>query len=393
MQYQLRVIKQGQAPFALRLEAMSDADAKAEAERQGFTVLHTKSIGSGLNPQQNKFPILLFCQEFRVLLEAGLPVVEVLETLIQKEANPVNQSRLQHVLTAIQHGQTLSQAMAAQGGIFPSLLVASVRAAETTGNLPEALVRYSQYGENVDLLKKRIASASVYPAIVISFGVLVLGFLLLVVIPKFAGIYETQVQHVSTSTQWVLSLTKFSKSYGTWIAGLIIAVLALLMWVFKQPLTRARISRWAWSWPYIGEKIRLYHLSRFYRTLGMLLKSGLTVSASLGQVNQMMGGELDGQLRLAQQLISEGKSFSEAFQTSHLVTPVAMRLFQVGEKTGTLEQMMERAAAFHEDEMLRWVDKFTKVLEPALMAVIGFLIGGIVLMLYMPIFELASGIQ
>ncbi len=393
MLFSLRVVRDNQLPYQLKLDAASLNEARAQAENSGLKVLQIKSANTAFSSQKSQFPLMLFCQEFRVLLEAGLSMTDVLDTLIQKENNAINKLSLQQLLNAVQEGQSLSQAMTAQAQIFPSLLIASVSTAETTGNLPEALARYSQYAENVDLLKKRLVSASIYPAIVVSFGLLVFLFLLLYVIPKFSNIYETQVRQVSGSTQFILSLGHFSRDYATYALTGLAGLILLAIWAFKQPNVRAKFYDILWKLPYLGEKVRLYHLSRFYRTFAMLLKSGVTVSAGLGMVSSLLGAGLQDNLLKAKRLINEGKPFSEAFDNSALTTPVAMRLFRVGEKTGTLEKMMEHAASFHEEQMLRWVDKFTKIFEPTLMAVIGILIGGLVLMMYLPIFDLASGLE
>jgi general secretion pathway protein F len=393
MLFSLRVVRDNQLPFQLKLDAANLNDARTQAENSGLKVLQIKSANSAFVRQKSQFPLMLFCQEFRVLLQAGLSMTDVLDTLIQKENNANNKSSLQQLLTAIQEGQPLSQAMSAQANIFPSLLIASVSTAETTGNLPEALARYSQYAENVDLLKKRIVSASIYPAIVVAFGLLVFLFLLLYVIPKFSKIYETQVRNISGSTQFIMSLGHFSERYAVYFLVGLAGLILLVLWAIKQPNFLAKFYDILWKLPYIGEKVRLYHLSRFYRTFAMLLKSGVTVSAGLGMVNTMLGAGLQENLLKAKRMINEGKTFSEAFDSSALTTPVAMRLFRVGEKTGTLERMMEHAASFHEEQMLRWVDKFTKIFEPTLMAAIGLLIGGLVLMMYLPIFDLASGLE
>lgn len=393
MLFSLRVVRDGSLPYQLRLDAATAVEARAQAEQQGLKVLHIKSAAFSFGQQKNRFSLMLFCQEFRVLLEAGLSMTDVLDTLIQKEKNVVNKSHLQQLLNAIKEGKPLSQSMSAQAGVFPSLLIATISAAETTGNLPEALARYSQYSENVDLLKKRIVSASVYPTIVVSFGLLVLAFLMVYVIPKFSNIYETQVKHISGSTQIILTLGHFSGQYGIYILIAFIVLVMSVVWVATQPGVRAKFYDMLWRLPYLGEKVRLYHLSRFYRTFAMLLKSGVTVVTALSMVNSMLGSGLQDNLLKAKRLIAEGKTFSEAFDSSALTTPVAMRLFRVGEKTGTLERMMEHAASFHEEQMMRWVDKFTKIFEPVLMAVIGILIGGLVLMMYLPIFDLASGLE
>lgn len=393
MLFSLKVVRDNQLPYQLKLDAVTLGEARAQAESSGLKVLQIKSANSAFARQKSPFPLMLFCQEFRVLLEAGLSMTDVLDTLIQKENNAINKSSLQQLLTAIQEGQPLSQAMSAQANTFPSLLIASVSTAETTGNLPEALARYSQYAENVDLLRKRIVSASIYPAIVVSFGLLVFMFLLLYVIPKFSKIYETQVSHISGSTQFILSLGHFSERYAAYALFVLAGLILLALWAIKQPSVRAKFYDLLWKLPYLGEKVRLYHLSRFYRTFAMLLKSGVTVSAGLGMVSSLLGAGLQDNLLKAKHLIYEGKTFSEAFDSCALTTPVAMRLFRVGEKTGTLEKMMEHAASFHEEQMLRWVDKFTKIFEPTLMALIGILIGGLVLMMYLPIFDLASGLE
>jgi general secretion pathway protein F len=393
MLFSLRVVRDNQMPFQLKLDAATQAEARKQAEQQGLKVLQIKVVNSAFARQKSQFPLMLFCQEFRVLLEAGLSMTDVLDTLIQKENSAMNKSSLQQLLSAIQAGQTLSQAMTAQTNIFPSLLIASVSTAETTGNLPEALARYNQYSENVDLLRKRIVSASIYPAIVVSFGLLVFLFLLAYVIPKFSKIYETQVRNISGSTQFILTLGHFSERYLLDVLLALAAIVVLILWAIKQPGVRAKFYEGLWKLPYLGEKVRLYHLTRFYRTFAMLLKSGVTVSAGLTMVGTMLGASLQDNLLKARRLINEGKTFSEAFDSSALTTPVAMRLFRVGEKTGTLERMMEHAASFHEEQMIRWVDKFTKIFEPTLMAIIGLLIGGLVLMMYLPVFDIASGLQ
>ena len=403
MQYQLRVLREGLTPYQLELEASSAEDARTKAEQQGLTVLkiNARSVGAGLPSfglfglvqQHELFPLLLFCQEFRVLFEAGLSVTDVLQTLIDKETNATTRLTLQQLLAAVHEGKTLSQAMSLNPRAFPSLFIACVSAAETTGDLTEALLRYSQYLENVDLLKKRITSALVYPAIVVSFGLMVLIFLIVFVIPKFSKIYETQIAHVSTSTKLLLNLGKFSQQYGIYILLCVIVVGIAFVSLISQPEMRAKFYNQLWRLPLLGDKVRVYHLSRFYRTFSMLLKSGIPVMGGLNMVESMLGASMKANLQQAKKNIAEGLNFSQALFAAGLTTPVAMRLFNVGEKTGTLDKMMERAASFHEEQMVRWVDRFTKIFEPVLMAVIGVLIGGIVLMMYMPIFELASGIQ
>lgn len=343
--------------------------------------------------KSNTFPLVLFCQEFHSLFDAGLTVTDVLQTLIEKETQAFVKEILQQLLGAIKEGKTLSQAMALNPQAFPQLFVASISAAETTGDLSEALVRFASYLESVETLKKKILSASLYPAIVTSFAFCVLAFLVVFIIPKFSNIYQTQVKNISASTQFLLDVGQFSQNYGA-ILGLIVVVLMVtLIMTFIREESRQTLLAWCWRIPIIGDHIRVYTLTRFYRTMGMLLKSGIPVLQSLSMLDNLLGSQLKQQLAETKKMVSEGQSFSTAMQKNGLLTPVATRLFQVGEQTGTLDLMMARAASFHEENMVRWIDRFIKILEPSLMALIGILIGGIVLLMYMPIFELASGIE
>lgn len=393
MQYRLRVMRDGKVPSQLKLSALSMGEARKQAELQGFTVLRVDVGQQKLAIRPERFPLILFCQEFRVLLEAGLALPDALDTLIEKETTAATRVVLARLMAAVKEGMPLSVAMTLSPGTFPSLFVATISAAETTGDLPEALARYAAYLEQVDLLKKRIISASIYPALVLGFGLLVMVFLLAYVIPRFTRIYESQATKLSFSTEILLKVGKFSDQYGIYVLigfGMLVAATITML---GRSDVRGKLYGLLWGLPYFGDKVRVYHLSRFYRTFSMLLKSGIPIMSGLVMVNSLLGAGLQANLNQSRKLIAEGRAFSEAFFDSGLTTPVAARLFTVGERTGTLESMMERAASFHEEEMQRWVDRFTKIFEPVLMSVIGVIIGGIVLMMYLPIFELATSLE
>jgi general secretion pathway protein F len=220
-----------------------------------------------------------------------------------------------------------------------------------------------------------------------------LEFLVVFIIPKFSNIYQSQVKNISASTQFLLDVGQFSQHYGGVLMVMVVGLIFGLVITFARKESRQQLLAWCWRVPVIGEHIRIYTLTRFYRTMAMLLKSGIPVLQSLSMVDNLLGAQLKQQLAETKKMVSEGQAFSTAMQKNGLLTPVATRLFQVGEQTGTLDLMMARAASFHEEQMVRWIDRFIKILEPSLMALIGVLIGGIVLLMYMPIFELASGIE
>lgn len=393
MQYQLRVIRDSKLPESIDIDAVSAHEARVYAEQRGYKVLKTRQKNKNYIFKTVRFPLLLFIQELRVLIDAGLALPDALETLAEKEHQPEARAIIIKVLDSVREGKQISEAMVELPLAFPELFIATVRATETTGDLPEALGRYALYLEQIDLLKRRIISASVYPALVLSFGAIVVIFLLAYVVPKFSKIYASNHGDISFTTELLLKVGQFSQEYGLFVLLFLIIFGFTIFNLLSRPDVRAKLLSWIWRLPYLGEELKIYHLSRLYRTFSMLLKSGVPIITGLVMVNKLLGTSLQLNLSKAKMLISEGRSFSEAFLRSDLTTPVSLRLFRVGERTGKLDSMMERAAAFHEEQLTRWVDALTKIIEPLLITAIGIVIGGIVLMMYLPIFELASGLD
>lgn len=391
MLYRLRVYRATTPPQIIQLQAVSEEAARKVAEQQGYKILSVAARKQRWQ-RQTKFPLLLFCQELTVLLNAGLLLTEALQTLADKEKNADVKTVIQGLLQKIQQGLSFSESIQAQPGHFPNLFVAMVRACETTGNLAECLNRFALYLQQIDVLRQRIQSASVYPAVILGFGLLVLLFLLAFVVPRFSQIYQSRDTDLSLASRMLLGMGELVNQHGGLILAVLLSLLILTSYFLAQASVRLKIIRLISRLPGIGEHFRVYHLSRFYRTFATLLRSGIPVVSALNMVNELLGPGLQHQVKAARQHIIDGETFSKAMQSSDLVTPVASQLFRVGERAGNLDQMMQRAAEFHEDEMMRWVDMFSKLVEPILMALLGIVIGLIVFLMYMPIFELASGI-
>lgn len=390
MDFRLRVVSASSSPHQIRLQASSAEQARVEAEKRGFVVLSVNP--AGLHLRRQAFPLLLFSQELTVLLESGLLLTQALETLSQKEKSQDVRLVLVELVEGIRSGRPLSDVMTARPDCFPSLFIAMVRACETTGNLAEGLRRFSHYLEQVDVLKKRLIAASIYPALILSFGLLVMLFLLGYVVPRFSQIYQSRGTDLSTASQVLLIVGNTVDQYGPWLLAGLLVFIAVLGMLFSRPKVRAKLGEALTRLPVLGERIRIYHLSRFYRTFAMLLRSGIPVVSALSMVSQLLGATLKSHVEQARQQILDGNTFAQSMQMAELVTPVAVQLFRVGESAGNLDVMMERTAQFHEEEMMRWVDAFSKLVEPVLMALLGVVIGLIVFLMYLPIFELASGI-
>ncbi|MHB8823729.1 MAG: type II secretion system F family protein, partial [Thiobacillus sp.] len=290
-------------------------------------------------------------------------------------------------------GHPFSAALAAQGDAFPPLYAATVRAAESTGDLSPALTRYVGYQNQIDTVKKKVVSASIYPMLLIGVGTLVIGFLLGYVVPRFATVYADSGRDLPWMSQMLLVWGETVEAHGVWIALGAAGVIAGLVLALAQPVTRAALTRLAWRTPAIGEHLRTFELARFYRSIGMLLVGGIPIVSALGMVSGLLSAHLRSGAAAAMEAMRRGETISAAFAHGELTTPVAARLLRVGEKSGRMGEMMERIAIFHDEEMARWVDWFIRLFEPLLMVFIGLTIGLIVVLLYMPIFELAGSIQ
>jgi general secretion pathway protein F len=393
MEFQVKAVR-GKEMVLLSISAAHAQDALAQVQARGFTPIAAKSTSSALSNRQNKkFPLALFSQELLALLEAGLNLVEAIETLAEKEQGNQIKHTLDALLQALYQGQTFSSALEQQPLIFPVLYIATVRASEKTGDLPEALSRYVSYEQQLGLVKKKIVSSSIYPILLMAVGGLVILFLLGFVVPKFSRIYEGTGGNLPFLSQVLLAWGLFLESHGKELLIFVVLFIAGLAFGLSQASVRKSIIQLIWKVPALGKRLRIFQLARFYRTLGMLLKGGASIIVALDSVAGLLDVVLQAKMKQASAAIQEGQTISVAMEQAGLTTPIALRMLRVGERGGRIGDMMERIASFYDEELARWIDWFTKLFEPILMLLIGLVIGVVVLLLYMPIFELAGNIQ
>jgi len=396
MQFEVKAVRIPDSVVALLLDAVDESDAKAQAGAQGYTVLTVKakqSWQSWIRPRRGHFPLMLFSQELLALMNAGLTIVDAVETLAEKEARPESKSILQQIVAQLYEGRSLSYALQALPAVFPPLYVSTVRASERTGDLSEALSRYIAYQTQVDVVRKKVVSASIYPVLLVGAGGLVTMFLMAYVVPRFSRIYEDIGTNLPLLSRLLLQWGKLLQAHGLLVSLLLLAGAAAAAYAAARPGARDRVMRGLWRIPAAGERMRIYQLTRFYRTVGMLLRGGTPIGQALSMVSDLLQPGLRRQLHGAAARINEGRSISHSMEAHGLTTPVALRMLRVGERTGQMGDMMERIAGFYDEEMARWVEWFTRLFEPLLMAVIGLAIGLIVVLMYLPIFELAGSLQ
>lgn len=394
--YRVRGLRSGGELAVLALDADTEAAARRHASEQGVSVLSVARERAGwpklLPGSRTSFSLSLFTQQFVSLLEAGLGATEALEALAGKSGDETG-AILKGVLADVSTGLTLSQAFARAGAAFPPLFVATVRASERTGDMHMALARYGAYLAQAETLRGRVVSALVYPAMLAITGVAVSAFLLLYVVPRFGRIYDDMGRDLPLLSR-ILMKTGDLLSQNAMLLGAALVALAFLAGrLAMRPAVRERLTRAAWRTPRIGEAIRLYHLAQFYRSMGMLLKGGMPVVTSLGLARDLLAQAMRPGVDAARARIAEGIPSSVALGECGLATPVALSLMRVGERSGQLGEMMERVAIFHDAELARRIELATRLFEPLLMAAIGIVIGALVVLLYLPVFELANSLQ
>jgi len=393
MRYELRAITPEGRIESVECQAVDEQAARQQVEGRGYTVLAVRARRelAMLWRGGERFPLPLFSQELLVLLNAGLPLVEAIETLAEKERRDEFRGVLNRVVTALKQGLPLSAALEHAPSAFPPLYVATVRAAERTSDLAPALSRYVSYQAQLESIRKRIMNASIYPMVLLGVGGLVSLFLLFYVVPRFGRIYEDRATDLPVFSKLLLAWGSFAEAHAGIALGLLVALVALAIYLFRT--SKDKISNAMWRLPGVGERLKVYQLARFYRTTGMLLKGGMPLVAALDMAAELLHPVLRERLVAASRAISEGRGVSASMDANGLTTPVAMRMLVVGESSGSMGDMMDRIAGFHDDELSRWVDWFARMFELVLMAAIGLVIGAIVILMYMPIFELAGNLQ
>ena len=395
MRYQLKAVAQDGHIESLDFQALDEAGARQQAESRGYTVLAVRRKSAWLQGLRSgeRFPVVLFSQQLLVLVGAGLPLVDAVETLAETERRDDFRAALGRIAGTLRQGQLFSVALGQLPQVFSPLYVATVRAAERTSDLGPALGRYVAYQSQLEALRKRLQNASIYPLLLLGVGALVSLFLMFYVVPRFSRIYEERASDLPFFSRALLSWGQLVEGNGALVLGAL-AVLAIgAIYALRSGPVRAKVSDALWRVPGIGERMKLYQLARFYRTIGMLLRGGMPLVAALDMGGELLHPALRERLAAARRAISEGRQVSASMESNGLTTPVALRMLSVGEQSGNMGEMMDRIAAFHDEEISRWVDWFTRLFEPILMAVIGLVIGAIVILMYMPIFELAGSLR
>lgn len=380
----------------LEFADVSVSEAMRRATLRGARVLEVATVTSAPSSRgriRQRFPLLLFSQELLALLDAGLNLKEVLVTLHAKEREAGTRDALVTLLQALQEGRSLSDAMALLPQHFPPVYIATVRASERTGDLADALIRYIAYQMQFETIRKKLISTAIYPAMLLVAGGMVTLFLLGYVVPRFSVVYESSGRELPWMSGLLLQFGKLI--YMHWqiaLAGFLLA-LALPLWGLSRPQGRAWMLDRVLGLPWLRSRTDAFRLARFYRAVSLLLASGIALPRAMSMVTGLLGAQQQVRLTRCRLAVEQGQTLSVALMQEALASPVAESLIKVGERSGQMAEMLERTARFSDEEFTRWMDWASRLLEPLLMTIIGIVIGTVVVLMYLPIFELAGSVQ
>lgn len=372
--------------------------ARQMVARKGVTVKDIKpkpkSLGDyfpGVGGKVKDKDIVIFVRQFATMIDAGLPLVQCLDILQEQQSNPNFKRVIRQIKKDVEEGSTLSDAVKKHPKIFDNLFHNLVAAGEVGGILDVILNRLAAYIEKIAKLKKKVKGAMTYPGIVVSIAVLVVAVILIYVIPVFAQLFRDAGAKLPTMTVIVMEMSDFAKSYFHWILLGLIAIGIIFRQIRKQPKGKEAFDRLALRTPVFGMLIRKVAVARFTRTLGTMLSSGVPILDGLEVVAATAGNMVvEKAIREARLSISEGRPVSEPLAETGVFPSMVTQMIAVGEATGALDTMLGKIADFYDEEVDAAVDALTSLLEPMLILFLGVTIGGLLVAMYLPIFQLAD---
>ncbi len=395
------------------LEAETDAEALTELRRRGLTIISmaagkstgTKSVtsffgrgasaGSGGRKVRGRVKnqeLVVFTRQLSTMVSAGIPLVEGLEVLEEQTSNRVFKAVLEEVVSDVRSGKDLSQSLGRHPKIFKAIFVNMIKAGEASGQLDIVLNRLADYQESAEALRGEIKSAMTYPLVSLTLVLGITFFLLVFIIPKFQEMFTSMNVELPWITSTLLSFSLFlQRTLVFWIVGVVALVVGIVMYF------RTEKGAWVLDWinlrlPVFGSLFSKVAISRFTRTFATLIKSGVPILGALEIVEKTSGNRLyGGAINTAAESVRQGETLAEPLTRAKLFPPMVTRMIAIGERTGALEALLEKIADFYDQEVATTVKALTSLIEPILISVMGFLVGSMVMAIFLPIFKMIGG--
>jgi len=397
MQYRVRSLCLGDSAVSEQLMESSDEQSlRTFLQTQGQTVLSVRPASSRFSFKpalaRHRFPV--FCREVRTLIHAGMTIVEAVDTLSARERIEGRGDSLSAALLAqLQQGKSLSKALSDLPGT-PAVLIAAVSAGERTSNLIEALDDYLRFNKLVEQLRTKVISASIYPALVTSLGLAISLFLLLVVMPNFAGMYENLRGASSGTTALTIHISQFiGKNRNAVLTGLAVSTVAMTLWIAGGHAKRF-VTDLGRSIPWIRQRIEDFQLAMMYQALALLLKGGYPMTEAMTVASQSaLSLHLKNALDQALGQIERGGLVSQALAEARLCDEVGRRLMAAAERNGDFYLAADVVSRLHGERFELFIERTTRIAEPLLLLAVALMVGTIVVMMYLPVFDMATNLR
>ena len=384
------------------MEAPSEAAIRIHLRQQSIIPTKIASKGKDLNinlalpflkAKVQQRSVAIFTRQLATMIDAGLPLVQSLEVLSSQQDNKVFKNIIREIKEDVEGGSTFAGALKKHPSAFNELFTNLVVAGEEGGILDTILNRLASYIEKAEALKKKVKSALIYPATIVTVAVAVVMILMMFVIPVFETMFKSAGQSLPLPTLIVLAISKAIKKYIVFFVPAFVLLLYLFRKYYQTQNGRALVDRLLLKLPVFGPLFKKIAVARFSRTLGTLVSSGVPILDGLTIVSRTAGNRaIETAIMNARASIREGETIAEPLGRSALFPPMVIQMIGVGESTGALDTMLSKIAEFYEEEVDVAVSNLTSLLEPLLMIFLGVVIGGVVIAMYLPIFNMASAV-
>ncbi|MBI4834692.1 MAG: type II secretion system F family protein [Planctomycetes bacterium] len=386
----ISAINPTEATIELKKQGLTVLTVKAASDKKGGFALFRPKAGSSIKADD----LMVFTRQLSTMIGAGIPLLESLEILQEQTDNESFKLTLGGVVEKVRGGADFSESLEAYPKVFARIYVSMIRAGEAGGQLDAILVRLAEYQESTQALRREIKSAMTYPVISLAMIFLIVGGLMIFIVPKFKSIFTSMGIELPLPTKILMGTSDAMQNYWyIWIGAIVGLIFAF--GAFKKTKKGARVMDWlSLNAPVFGDLFTKVAVSRFCRTFATLIKSGVPILGALEIVASTSGNILiEDTVNDAKESVRKGETLSAPLSQNKIFPPMVTRMIGIGEKSGALEALLEKISDFYDQQVSAAVESLTSMIEPLLIGVMGAVVGGIVLAVFMPIFKIQSAVM
>ena len=390
------VVKSGEGQTVQgTLDAANEGDVVNELRSRGFLIMEIrKAKDTKVTKSRKKVSaddVVTFTRQMSTMIDAGLPLLQSLNIMTEQLDNLNFREIIREVASDIESGSSLSEAMAKHPKAFDKLYCSMIKVGEASGMFAEILNKVATYMEEAAKLKRKIKSAMIYPSVVTGMALVITLFLLIKIVPVFKEIFEGFGSALPGPTQFVVMISDIVRSYFLIVVFIIVAIFVACRMYYKTENGRFFFDKMTFKLPVFGDIFKKAALSRFTKTLGTLISSGVPMIQSMEIVQSVAGNAtIEYAIKSVTKKIMQGEGIASPLSDAKIFPPMVVRMVDVGERTGKLDLMLQKISEFYDDQVNNAVSALTSLIEPLLIGFLGVVVGGIVVCMFMPILKLSS---